>query len=294
MIHSSKHQYVLDHFIDDHIFSSAVEYQIAQGDLSEALYLVSEEHDTEMVPFQICIKVANKVFAGNLSHNIQFMLDAFAEFCDDNAIAREEHTHGMDFEIYSKYARDLQILDDSVSMYDHAILTWKQVLSNPNSPINKNLVIHVALVPVYMDGLKDGHGVGERHESLLVSLCFFNSSIHEKHQLHTFYETIGDSGNHQVNTDVFLALLPCGDKSTAAILKSIKIIIAECRAGCWDEAGYTIAGIVFGAGIAGKKNYIEIQEFWSAVEPNDEYPADDVTHKMQFGDTEFADLHDEL
>lgn len=308
IVHSSKHWRLLHDFDfgNEEVLQQLDPFGVA-GDLAGALQYVLQNLDSEhfRLPLQVCLQVARIVlgprFKQDLAHgkNEQHM-DALAEYCEDLQDEEREnlasHRADIDYERFALMAKQMGVVDPQGSMWKHTLTTWRSVLAYLRSDRQhkskriearkpSDIVIMASIVPVYDGGIEAELGVGDRHEALMLSLCYRNYSIPEG-ATEDRYATSGKRVKAHINTDVFLAVVPCEDLTSHDVLECLKGILADARAGSLDvETGdpfYSIAGFIFGVGFVGKTEYLNLQPYWSAdpaIPGQGEFPPDEVTEK---------------
>lgn len=138
----------------------------------------------------------------------------------------------------------------------------------------EELLIQVSWVPVY-SSIYNGLGYGKRSEALAVSFLYFNRtrvdgklSIVKTNSLISTKATKAQTTDHtsnaseggiHINSEVFLALIPCG-KSKENVLSCLYFII-ENLDGLSDASAFK--GFVFGLGFQNKEEYKVFSNDWN-------------------------------
>jgi hypothetical protein len=249
--------------------------------LAAEVAVAGDEH----LPFRTCMAIAKGVNSENVPLQ-QFLhtpdhLEALAHHCLP-APADDHHAHrnDIDYDRFHTMASHLGLVNHTDHLFQVAAQTFATVLDSASEP---QVLIYVAWVAAYEDGMKGGLGVGERHDALLISLCFSNSSV--PHGLAERFEVLGRQPA-TVNSDHFLALVPC-QTDTRHVLQCIKAVLADVLAANAATATASrpleLAGLLLGAGLAHNPAYKSLRHFWSAdqgLTEEGQFPPDHVSEKF--------------
>mmetsp|Transcript_19232 Transcript_19232/g.31569 ORF Transcript_19232/g.31569 Transcript_19232/m.31569 type:complete len:539 (+) Transcript_19232:16-1632(+) len=300
IVHGSKHWDLLGSA--DYERSSEFKAYVRTHDLHGALTYVLATSSKKSIPLQTCLQVARLVLTRKqlLSlHQDHSAMHTIDELCEDLEDEKHndlvDHRSDVSYERFIVMARAMNVVETEESIYDHGIFAWRTVMRHYKSQrveetSNFPVLVRVSIVPVFDGGVsKGGLGVGDRHEALLLSLCFHNSSV-PRDDMHTVkYHTKDGHNEDLINTDIFFSLIPCGvdynNMKPFEVAKCLKAVIADTHGATYKEDGgqFQIEGFVFGSGFVGKGEYREFERFWSTEEylyGEGEFPPEAISEKF--------------
>ncbi|CAK9002777.1 Cystathionine gamma-lyase (Gamma-cystathionase) [Durusdinium trenchii] len=242
VVHSSKHQHLftvaeeeaedlvlawrsrLDEFARTRDVEGALAFAFAS--LESRLNMEDQGEEEDLLPLKFCLRIAQVVLGGSqalkqaIKEEEGHLLDVIAHWCEDldedETDFLRHHSGDVDYERFAKMARDMHLLPSSfgaTSIWELTKGAWRNLVEMHPHGSRLPVVIMASLVPVYTGGIVNGAGVGERHNALLLSLCFHNDTIPARMNLDQRF-TIRSHAlqlKQRVNSDHVWTLIPCGE-----------------------------------------------------------------------------------